>query len=169
MWCGLRLKVTADYCVSCTPNVEVDFDIPTFSVQVVATRNIEAGQQLFFCYRELKRSAKERQRQLLAMYGFVCQCKACVNATPESDKLQEEMNVRIEKITEEAEEMFANPQFNIRSLDSWVKLEKEIIKEGLDFGDHFVVLLHKIYEAYEKLNIIKKQREPTDVKSLGDN
>ena len=69
------------------------------------------------------------------------------------------MKERIEKITEEAEKMLANPQFNLRSLDPWLKLEREIVKEGLDFGDHFVVLVFNIYNAYGKLKIISKQRE----------
>jgi len=33
--------------------------------------------------------------------------------------------------------MFANPRFNIHSLDPLLKLEKEMVKEGLDF-DLFV-------------------------------
>jgi len=48
-------------CCSCTSNVHMNFDIPTFSLQVIAMRDIEADQQLFYCYR----SAKERRRQLL--------------------------------------------------------------------------------------------------------
>ena len=67
--------------------------------------------------------------------------------TPESDKLREEMKGRIENLTEKAEKVFANPQFNLRSLDPWLKLEKEIVKEGLVFGIHFVLLLFDIYRA----------------------
>lgn len=151
--------MSIDNCASCSPNVDVIFDIPTFSIQIIAKRNIEAGQQLFGSYCGIFQSTKERRSQLLTMFNFACQCKACVNTTPESDKLREEMKERIEKITEEAEKMLANPQFNLRSLDPWLKLEREIVKEGLDFGDHFVVLVFNIYNAYGKLKIISKQRE----------
>lgn len=148
-----------DNCASCSPNVDMKFDIPTFSIQIVALQDIEAGQQLFNCYCGIYQSAKERQRQLLTTYNFACQCQACVNTTPESDKLREEMKDRIEKLTEEAKKVFANPQFNLRSLDPWLVLEKEIVKEGLDFGVHFVLLLFDIYRAYGKLRNIPKQRE----------
>ena len=130
---------SADNCTSCRPNVSVIFDVPTFSLQIIALRNIKAGQQLFYCYCGIYQSAKERQSQLLAIYNLACQCEGCVNATLQSDKLREEMIGRIEKIMEEAGEVVANPRFDLRSLHPWLELEKEIIKEGLEFGDHFVI------------------------------
>jgi hypothetical protein len=139
--------------------VGVEFDVPTFALQIIARRDIEPGQQLFYCYRGLKRPAKERQRQLLETYGFVCQCKACVNATPETDKLREEVHDKIVKIFDGKVEMFANPRFNIRSLDPLLKLEKDMVKEGLDFGDYFVMLLFMILQGYQKLSNVAKQRE----------
>ena len=133
------------------PNIRVDFDIPTFSLRVIAQRDIKADEQLFYCYCQANRSVKERRRQL-ATYGFVCQCKACANATPETDKLREEKDDRLQRIFDEEEEMFANPRFSIRSLDPLLKLEKDIVKEGLDFGEKFVELLIIIFQAYGKLN-----------------
>lgn len=137
----------------------MEFDIPTFSLQIIARRDIEAGQQLFYCYRGLKRPVKERRRQLLETYGFVCQCQACVNATPESDKLRGEAHGKIEKSFDGLKEMFANPLFNIRSLDRLLELEDEMVKEGLDFGEHFALLLLTILRGYEKLDNMPKQRE----------
>ena len=140
------------------PNLRVDFDIPTFSLWFIAQRDIKAGEQFFYCYCQADRSVKERRRQL-ATYGFVCQCKACVNATPESDKLREEKNDRLQKIFDEEEAMFANPRFSIRSLDPLLELEKEIVKEGLDFGEKFVELLIIIFQAYGKLKNRVKEME----------
>ena len=137
-------------CASCTPNVQIRFDIPTFSLQVIARRDVKAGEQLFHSYCELYQSVKERRRQLAA-YGFECQCQACVNATPESDRLRKEMEDRIQKITDGKEEMFANPQFNIRSLDPLLELEKKIVEEGLAFGDRFTSLIRVILQACVKL------------------
>ena len=65
----------------------MNFDIPTFPIKITALRDIEAGQQLFYCYCDFFQSTKERQKQLAA-FNFVCQCRACVNTTPESDKLR---------------------------------------------------------------------------------
>ena len=81
--------------------------------------DIEPRQQLFYCYRGLKRPVREQRRQLLDsyVYGFVYQCEACVNATPESDKLWEEVHDRIVNFAVGEEEMFSNPRFKIHSLD----------------------------------------------------
>ena len=144
------------YC-SCTPNVHMNFDIPTFSLQAIAMRDIEADQQLFCSYRGLYRSAKERRRQLLEAYGFMCECKACVNATPESDKLREEMNDRIQKIMDDVAVIFAN--VNSHSLDPLLKLEKEIVK---DFDEKYINLLCTILFEYKRLDNIPKQKEYFD-------
>jgi len=55
--------------------------------------------------------------------------------------------------------MYANPRFGIRSLDPLLKLEKDIVKEGLDFGEKFVQLLIIIFQAYGKLNNRVKEME----------
>lgn len=131
------------------------FDIPTFSLQIVALRDIEANQQLFHCYSKLNLSVKDRQRQL-ATYGFECQCKACVNATPASDKLREEMDDRIQKIVEEfLAKSKSRP--SIGSLDSLLKLHKEIVEEGLDFGPNFDSLFCIIFQTYGKLGVPPKK------------
>ena len=143
---------------SCAPNVHIRFDIPTFSLRVIALREIKAGEQLFYCYCSPNESVKKRRKQL-GTYGFECQCKACTNATPESDKLREEITDRIQKVVDMKEEMFANPGFNLRSLDPLLKLEKDIVDEGLDVVDKFVDLLYIIFQAYKKLGNIPKQIE----------
>jgi len=69
------------------------------------------------------------------------------------------MDDRLQKIIEGKEEMFANPRFNIRSLDPLLKFEKDIVKEGLDFKPEFVSLLSIIMEAYGEFNNAAKTRE----------
>ena len=49
------------------------------------------------------------------------------------------MNDRTLKIIDEEEEMFANSQ--IRSLDPLLKLEKEMVKEGMDFSEKFDICI----------------------------
>ena len=130
----------------------------SMSLRVIAERDIEAGDQFFYCYCQPNRSVKERRRQL-ATYGFVCQCQACVNATPESDEIREEMNDRIRKIIDEKAGLFANPRFSIRSLGPLLKLEEEIVKEGLDFGSLFSNLLWTILKGYRETNSIAGEME----------
>ena len=161
MWYRPCFQVIANngWCfASCAPNVHIRFDIPTFSLRVIALREIKAGEQLFYCYCSPNESVKKRRKQL-ATYGFECQCKACTNATPESDKLREEITDRIQKVVDMKEEMFANPGFNLRSLDPLLELEKDIVDEGLDVVDTFVDLLYIIFQAYKKLGNIPKQIE----------
>jgi len=69
------------------------------------------------------------------------------------------MGDSIQKIIDEKEEMFANPQFSIRSLDPLLELEKEIVKEGMDFGDKFSSLIYAILQAYGKLKNRPKRIE----------
>ena len=102
MWYRPCFQVIANngWCfASCAPNVHIRFDIPTFSLRVIALREIKAGEQLFYCYCSPNESVKKRRKQL-ATYGFECQCKVCTNATPESDKLREEITDRIQKIVD---------------------------------------------------------------------
>jgi len=136
-------KMALCYC-SCTPNVHISLDIPTFSLQAIAMRDIETDQQLFCFYRELYHSAKERRRQLLEVYGFMCECKACVNATPESDKLRQEMNDRIQKIMDDVAVIFAN--VNNCLLDPLLKLEKEIVKEGTAAKNYIIITVSNVGE-----------------------
>jgi len=48
--------------------------------------------------------------------------------------------------------MSADPSFSVRSLGPLIKLEKEIVKEGLDSGAMFAGLLSIILKAYRKFN-----------------
>jgi hypothetical protein len=142
-------------CASCIPNVHIKFDIPTFSLQIIALRDIEADQQLFYSYTEVEQSVKDRQAQLAA-YGFECQCKACIEATPENDELREEMNSRAMDMFKE---VIMSSQFSVRSLDPLLELEKEIVKAELDFGESFTVLLYGIAQAYMRVDSIPKHKE----------
>src|SRR6266540_4973142 len=72
---------------SCMPNVDYKFKVASFSFQTIAMRDIKAGEQLFYAYCGLERTKAERQTEL-APYGFSCNCPACVNATPATDKLR---------------------------------------------------------------------------------
>ena len=81
---------------------------------------------------------------------------ACVNATSESDRLREQKDNRLQKIFDREKEMYADPGFSALSLGPLLRLEREIVKEGLDFGEKFVVIL---FQAYGKLNNFVKEME----------
>ena len=67
------------------------------------------------------------------------------------------MNDRIQKIMDDVPVIFAN--LNNRSLDPLLKLEKKIVKEGLNFDEKYINLLCTILFAYKRLDNIPKQKE----------
>ncbi len=56
----------------------------------------------------------------------------CVNATPESDKLRQELEKKVSKLLQGREAMIADPKFSVRALDLLLKLERDIMKEDLE-------------------------------------
>jgi len=78
--------------------------------------------------------------------GFECHCKACVGATPESEKLQEEIYHKFKS------SCLCGSIFG--SLDPLLELEKEIVKEGLDYRLQFLGLLEAIQQVNEKIDNI---------------
>ncbi|KAJ6589940.1 hypothetical protein DFH09DRAFT_1140480 [Mycena vulgaris] len=61
---------------SCSPNTVTYFDIPTFSYQLFAVRDIVKGEELTLAYTSPQSVTKERQSSL-EPYGFQCTCAAC--------------------------------------------------------------------------------------------
>ncbi|KAJ3905341.1 hypothetical protein F5879DRAFT_950865 [Lentinula edodes] len=62
---------------SCAPNVVYHFDEATFTFNMVATRNIKAGEEILTMYCGLQVPKAERHRNLLP-YGIdPCRCRAC--------------------------------------------------------------------------------------------
>jgi hypothetical protein len=72
---------------SCLPNVDYRFKLSAFAMIFYATRDIKAGEQLFYSYCAINQSASERKAEL-APYGITCACASCVHATPETDALR---------------------------------------------------------------------------------
>jgi len=56
-------------------------------------------------------------------------------------------------------ELLTHPQSSGRLLDPLLKLEKEIVKEGLDFGPMFPHLLYVLSQAYLELKNLPKHEE----------
>ncbi|KAK7460843.1 hypothetical protein VKT23_008774 [Stygiomarasmius scandens] len=77
---------------SCRPNAERDWDSPTFSLQLRASKPIKKGEEITITYiSDVTDPTKERQRQL-ASYGFTCTCEACSNpklSDPKSKEIKE--------------------------------------------------------------------------------
>lgn len=135
------------------------FDRRSFSLQFRAARDIKKGEQIFHCYCTATDSVNER-RKTLAAYGIVCRCSACVNATLETDQLRKEFS-KISDLYERRQEIVGDPALSLKTLEPLLKLEKDLIKEGLDTTGDFPLLLAMIREIYDKMNVSSKAQEYT--------
>lgn len=62
---------------SCTPNAQQTHCPDTGEEILIASRNIEIGEEINDCYIDLRQSRADRRRQLLELYRFECNCKGC--------------------------------------------------------------------------------------------
>jgi len=131
---------------SCIPNVYYKFEVSSFSFQSVAIRDIEAGKQLFLPYCQIRRTKAERQTNL-APYGFSCNCPACVNATPFTDKLRKAFSDLISRHNAWMDQ----PEWTDNILPSALLLEEAMIAEGLDCEVEFFTLLNVICVSFSRL------------------
>jgi hypothetical protein len=82
-------------------------------------------------------------------YRFVCRCTACTNATPESDELRARYGIDVEKISTLWKEVLErSTEFNGDSIESFLEMENEMMKEELEFWLPFSLLLDAIAKVY---------------------
>lgn len=78
---------------SCDPNAEVTFPNNNDTLVLVATRDIEAGEEICISYLEecqRDRSRHSRRKQLMENYVFECECDKCEAQTNEDDVTSDE-------------------------------------------------------------------------------
>jgi len=116
-------------------------------MQFYAIKDIKAGEQLFYSYCEPDSNLAQRRAEI-APYSFVCKCPACVNATSATDKLRNTFRTQIEKFEEK---LASSSRLDKTAVYNAVRLEKDMVKEGLDVEPQFVTLLTAICSAYARL------------------
>ena len=131
---------------SCQPNITQVFIIRSFSAVFIASRDIEAGEQLFYNYCDVLTTAAERKLSL-ARYGITnCACASCTNATPETDALRKTFSARVR------EYFHCTTVWNFHgnspdesTLNEMFEFQKAVIEEGLhtrpDYWEYFMVAL----------------------------
>ena len=118
-----------------------------------AARDIKAGEQLFYSYCSIEKSASQRKAEL-APYGITqCICAACVNATPETDALRKTFNERVQEYRRQRMIWQQLPRFPVEILDELLEFQRAVIAEGLD-TDHIYWLnfLTTLTTAYEMVD-----------------
>ncbi len=152
-----------DIPLSCIPNVHYHFHLKSFTVQFFALRDIKTGEQIFHSYCRANKTLEERKAKL-ALHGFECNCRVCANATPESDRLRKNFETQITNFKTLA---LKKPLRGI--LEQALKLEKDMIKEGLDIILNFGSLLIFISWVYAKLGNMEEseryQRLGSEIKN----
>jgi len=120
-----------------------------------ATRDIKAGEQLFYSYCCIKQSASERKAEL-APYGFTCTCASCVHATPETDALRKTFYARIQEYGTKSLTWKEFPTFPVEILDDLLRYQRAVIKEGLDvdfaYCLEFLPALVRAYQLADRPN-----------------
>jgi hypothetical protein len=129
----------ANYHLSCVPNTLRHFTLHNFSLQFFAARDIKAGEQLFSSYCSSHAGLADRQDEL-SLYGFVCKCSACANATPESDHLRMTYTAQLFML----QNKIVNGQRTKTMLEDALELERALIKEGLDSHLEIIQLMEVI-------------------------
>ena len=62
---------------SCAPNIASVTRAPDYSLELVATRPIEKGEEMFISYIDEMLPREERRRLLKESYLFDCECEKC--------------------------------------------------------------------------------------------
>lgn len=122
----------------------------TFTLRFAAARDIKAGSQIYVNYLDIALPKAERQEKLLR-YDFECTCRACVNATPESEKLRMSSVEMITDWTKQAEsDWLKKPNLRESVLRPLLNTKKQMEKDGLDIHEtgyfNLLIVIHKVYE-----------------------
>jgi len=131
---------STEFSFSCLPNVSHEFKLPAFAMIFMASRDIKAGEQIFYSYCGIQQSAADRKTEL-APYGIgQCICTACVNATPETDTLRKTFSARVKEYKSQSvtwERLPKGRKLPAETLDELLKYRKAVVKEGLDTNDNY--------------------------------
>ncbi|KAJ3867077.1 hypothetical protein EV359DRAFT_78958 [Lentinula novae-zelandiae] len=130
---------------SCAPNVVYHFDEATFTFNMVATRDIKAGEEILTMYCGLQVPKAERHRKLLP-YGIdPCRCQACETTYQIGSDRRRKSICSFDMIGVKN----LPPRDALKELARLVKL---IEKEKLHYLDIYPIALHWIAHFWGKLN-----------------
>ena len=126
-----------------------------------AKRDIKAGSQIFASYIDTLQAKASRQAAL-APYGITeCGCRACVNATPQSDKLRQVCSKMVENWLKQSREVWPkDPNLKESVLAPLLETKKKMEEEGLDDNHSGYYLLYGImHMVYHKVGNWRKANE----------
>ncbi|RXW13223.1 hypothetical protein EST38_g12634 [Candolleomyces aberdarensis] len=160
---GAVTKIGSRFNHSCIPDVGHGFDASTFTMRFIALRDIKKGSQIFTSYASFNATKAERQKAL-APYGFECTCRACVNATPQSDKLRKVSVALTQRWRSQAINVWPkDPNLTEKVLIPILETKRRMEEEGLDTKDAgYFTFPEILFRVYEKVGNIAKLKEAKD-------
>ena len=148
---------------SCVPNVCQKFSITSFSNQIIAIRDIKAGEEILYPYCDLLLPVAGL-REALAPYGFTCSCRTCSTASPESDGFRQtchENVARYQRIYDLALELGeGTDDIKKMVLRPAAELRGRMQEEGLGgMSEQFVGVTILLHKAYTKVGMEEEAKE----------
>ncbi|KAI8960211.1 SET domain-containing protein [Daldinia sp. FL1419] len=153
----------------CRPNVFWRYSVRTLTVEVIAMRDIEPGEEITQSYVPLGLSYEERKEDL-KNWGFTCTCSLCASSKKQratSDKnrarlqdIYHELNdsatgksnltvSAIEKLTEELESLVAKEKLEAQLIVHYGAVARAYMRTGeLDVARRYVELCEDLWIRY---------------------
>ncbi|RXW13219.1 hypothetical protein EST38_g12632 [Candolleomyces aberdarensis] len=153
-------KTASRFNHSCIPDVSHAFDVSTFTMRFYAVRDIKKGSQIYVTYTSLNATKAERQKAL-APYGFECICRACVKATPQSDKLRQVSHTLTQKWRSQAINVWSkDPNLTEKVLIPILETKRRMEEEGLDTEEAgYLTFPEILFRVYQKVGNRAKMEE----------
>ncbi|KAF9459769.1 hypothetical protein BDZ94DRAFT_1224327 [Collybia nuda] len=140
---------------SCSPSADRLFDVPSFSFQLRATRDIKAGEEIFVSYCDVLEEAAHRQAYL-APYEIVCICASCTPDTTESDERRLGLRESIGLIESDFDDWIADPLLaDDKTINTSLKWLEVIKQEALEASDAYRHHVYAIVRAYVALGDVE--------------
>ena len=129
-----------EFIFSCLPNVCHAFKLSAFAMVFMASRDIKAGEQIFYSYCGMQQSASDRKVELAPYDIAQCICTSCINATPETDALRKTFSARVKEYKSQSvtwERLPKGRKLPVETLDEMLRYQKAVVKEGLNITDNY--------------------------------
>ncbi|KAJ2929301.1 hypothetical protein H1R20_g7791, partial [Candolleomyces eurysporus] len=157
---GAVMRIGSRFNHSCIPDVAHKFEPSTFTMRFTAVRDIKKGSQIYTTYTYPNSTKAERQKALIP-YGFECTCRACVNATPQTDKLRQVSQNLTQKWRSQAINVWSkDPNLTEKVLIPILETKRRMEKEGLDTEEAgYYTFPEILFRVYQKVGNRAKMEE----------
>ena len=138
---------------ACAPNARYVWRADLGKELVFAIRPIAIGEELTVQYNETYCPLAERQKYFQAHFNFTCECKACVNASDESDARLREIKELIDAVPTIAQR---DPARALKASERTLRVMKE---EGRDTPLDRLSIHYDAYQVAKAANNRRKAME----------